>query len=45
MRPQRGRPRLDLTQALHMEAGCELVTAGRDFGRFAGLRWRHPLLS
>lgn len=31
--------------AIAMEAGCELVTADRDFARFAGLRWRHPLLS
>ena len=29
--------------AIAMEAGCELVTVDRDFGRFAGLRWRHPL--
>ena len=29
--------------AVAMEAGCELVTEDRDFARFAGLRWRHPL--
>ncbi len=22
---------------------CELVTVDRDFARFTGLRWRHPL--
>ena len=30
--------------AIAIEAGCELVTADRDFARFAGLRWRHPLV-
>ncbi|MCY3842655.1 MAG: type II toxin-antitoxin system VapC family toxin [Acidobacteria bacterium] len=30
--------------AIAMEAGCELVTVDRDFARFAGLRWSHPLL-
>ncbi|HEX5079047.1 MAG TPA: type II toxin-antitoxin system VapC family toxin [Geminicoccaceae bacterium] len=29
--------------ALAIEAGCELVTTDRDFARFEGLRWRHPL--
>jgi toxin-antitoxin system PIN domain toxin len=29
--------------ALALEHGCELVTADSDFGRFAGLRYRHPL--
>lgn len=29
--------------ALAIESGCELVTADRDFARFADLRWRHPL--
>lgn len=29
--------------ALAIEAGCELVTTDRDFARFPGLRWRHPL--
>jgi toxin-antitoxin system PIN domain toxin len=29
--------------ALAMEHGCEFVTADRDFARFRGPRWRHPL--
>jgi uncharacterized protein len=29
--------------ALAIEHGCEVVTADRDFGKFPGLRWRHPL--
>jgi toxin-antitoxin system PIN domain toxin len=29
--------------ALAMEHGCDFITADRDFGRFPGLRWRHPL--
>jgi len=29
--------------ALAIEAGCEWVTTDRDFARFTGLRWRHPL--
>ena len=29
--------------ALALERGCELITADRDFRRFPGLRWRHPL--
>jgi toxin-antitoxin system PIN domain toxin len=29
--------------ALAIEAGCEIITADRDFARFKGLRWRHPL--
>lgn len=29
--------------ALAIESGSELVTADRDFARFAGLRWSHPL--
>lgn len=29
--------------ALAIEHGCELITADRDFARFDGLRWRHPL--
>lgn len=28
--------------ALAIESGCEWVTTDRDYGRFAGLRWRHP---
>jgi toxin-antitoxin system PIN domain toxin len=29
--------------ALAIEHGCEFITADRDFRRFPGLRWRHPL--
>jgi len=29
--------------ALAIEHGCEWVTADRDYARFPGLRWRHPL--
>jgi toxin-antitoxin system PIN domain toxin len=29
--------------ALAMESGCEWITTDRDFARFKGLRWRHPL--
>ncbi len=29
--------------ALAIESGSELVTTDRDFARFPGLRWRHPL--
>jgi len=29
--------------ALAIESGCELVMADRDFARFPGLRWSHPL--
>jgi len=29
--------------ALAIEHGCEVITADRDFRRFPGLRWRHPL--
>jgi uncharacterized protein len=29
--------------ALAIESGCEWITADRDFSRFPGLRWRHPL--
>lgn len=29
--------------ALAVEHGCELITADADFGRFPGLRHRHPL--
>jgi uncharacterized protein len=31
--------------ALAIEAGCEFVTTDRDFSRFPGLRWRHPINS
>jgi hypothetical protein len=29
--------------ALAIESGCEWVTTDRDYARFEGLRWRHPL--
>ena len=29
--------------ALAIESSCEWITTDRDFGRFKGLRWRHPL--
>lgn len=29
--------------ALAIENGCELASADRDFARFPGLKWRHPL--
>jgi toxin-antitoxin system PIN domain toxin len=29
--------------AVAIETGSELVTTDRDFARFPGLRWRHPL--
>lgn len=29
--------------ALAIESGCEFITTGRDFARFPGLRWKHPL--
>ena len=29
--------------ALAMESGAEFITTDRDFSRFPGLRWRHPL--
>lgn len=29
--------------ALAVESGCEWVTTDRDFARFRGLEWRHPL--
>ena len=28
--------------ALAVEHGAELISADRDFARFAGVRWRHP---
>lgn len=31
--------------ALAIESGSEWVTTDRDFARFPGLRWRHPLQS
>lgn len=30
--------------ALAIESGSEWITADRDFARFTGLRWRHPLV-
>jgi uncharacterized protein len=29
--------------ALALEHDCELISADSDFGKFPGLRWRHPL--
>lgn len=29
--------------ALAIETGCEWITTDRDFSRFPGLKWRHPL--
>ena len=29
--------------ALAIESGCEWITGDRDYSRFPGLRWRHPL--
>ena len=29
--------------ALAIEHGCELISEDKDFRRFPGLRWRHPL--
>lgn len=29
--------------AIAIESGCEWITTDRDFSRFKGLRWRHPL--
>jgi toxin-antitoxin system PIN domain toxin len=29
--------------ALAIESGCEWVSSDRDYARFPGLRWRHPL--
>ena len=29
--------------ALAIEHGCEWITADRDYSRFQGLNWRHPL--
>ena len=29
--------------ALAIESGCEWITTDRDFARFDGLQWRHPL--
>ena len=29
--------------ALAIESGCEWITTDRDYARFYGLKWRHPL--
>jgi len=29
--------------ALAIESGCEWITTDRDYSRFPGLKWRHPL--
>ncbi len=29
--------------AIAIESGCEWISTDRDFSRFGGLRWRHPL--
>ena len=29
--------------AIAIESGCEWISTDRDFSRFRGLRWRHPL--
>jgi hypothetical protein len=29
--------------ALAIESGSEWITTDRDYGRFPGLKWRHPL--
>jgi toxin-antitoxin system PIN domain toxin len=29
--------------AIAIESGCEWISTDRDFSRFNGLRWRHPL--
>jgi hypothetical protein len=29
--------------ALAIESGAEWITTDRDYARFPGLRWRHPL--
>ena len=29
--------------ALAIESGCEWITTDRDYSRFPGLRWKHPL--
>ena len=30
--------------ALAIESGCEWITTDRDYARFSGLRWKHPLV-
>ena len=29
--------------AIAVESGCDWITGDRDFSRFPGLRWRHPI--
>ncbi len=29
--------------AIAIESGCEWITTDRDYSRFGGLKWRHPL--
>lgn len=29
--------------AMAIESGCEWITTDRNYGKFKGLRWRHPL--
>ena len=29
--------------AMAIESGCKWITTDRDYSRFVGLRWRHPL--
>lgn len=41
--PKGNRVPIAFLAALAIESGCEWVTADRDFARFPGLRWRHPL--
>jgi hypothetical protein len=31
--------------AMAIESGCEWITTDRDYSRFPGLKWRHPLSS
>ena len=39
-----GKPVADAYHAaLAIEHGCEWISTDADFGRFPGLRWRHPL--
>jgi predicted nucleic acid-binding protein len=36
-------PPSTMDQALAIESGSEWITTDRDYSRFPGLRWRHPL--
>ena len=31
--------------ALAIESGCEWISTDRDYSRFPGLKWRHPLIN